>query len=296
MDELQSFFEQNDLSDITFLIPGGNHGDTLIYKGAEKLVAGLGINSISLDPPSKAGYDRRLKSFGNRLLSRMNMTPFDELEVDTDTVFIHGGGNFNDMGGRGISIHYVEYLNNKLNDSTIIVGPQSYWFGSLDLSSVIDISSNDIHLFCREEYSYNILQNYNLPSNVEIYLSKDTALYLEENDLRPYQKSQEKVGTLLAFRDDRESVIRPKQKEELEEKGENVMKADLSNHQKYNFTDFISIANNANQIYTDRLHMSILGAILGKNVTLYPNRYFKNRAVYRFSLKQYGNISFQDII
>ncbi len=42
-------------------------------------------------------------------------------------------------------------------------------------------------------------------------------------------------------------------------------------------------------VYTDRLHVGILGCLLGKEVHLYPGSYFKNQAVYRSSLKPYFN-------
>jgi len=38
-------------------------------------------------------------------------------------------------------------------------------------------------------------------------------------------------------------------------------------------------------INTNRLHVCIAGTILGKEVNFYPNSYYKNRAVYEFSMK-----------
>ncbi|MEX0676732.1 MAG: hypothetical protein WD063_06625 [Pirellulales bacterium] len=46
-------------------------------------------------------------------------------------------------------------------------------------------------------------------------------------------------------------------------------------------------------IHTDRLHVAITGCLLAKKVFLYPNSYFKNRAVYLSSIKdQFDNIEF----
>jgi exopolysaccharide biosynthesis predicted pyruvyltransferase EpsI len=47
-------------------------------------------------------------------------------------------------------------------------------------------------------------------------------------------------------------------------------------------------------IRTDRLHLAIGAAILGKEVELYGNSYYKNRAVYDFSLKSLPNVRFVD--
>lgn len=39
------------------------------------------------------------------------------------------------------------------------------------------------------------------------------------------------------------------------------------------------------KIITNRLHIGIIGALLGKVTDLYPNSYYKNEAVYKFSIK-----------
>lgn len=39
------------------------------------------------------------------------------------------------------------------------------------------------------------------------------------------------------------------------------------------------------EVRTNRLHVAIAGALLGKRVKLYPNSYFKNSAIYSFSIK-----------
>lgn len=39
------------------------------------------------------------------------------------------------------------------------------------------------------------------------------------------------------------------------------------------------------EVRTNRLHLAIGAAVLGKRVTLYPGSYFKNRAVWEFSLR-----------
>lgn len=39
------------------------------------------------------------------------------------------------------------------------------------------------------------------------------------------------------------------------------------------------------QIVTNRLHIGILAGLLHKEVDFYPNNYFKNKAVYEFSMR-----------
>jgi len=44
-------------------------------------------------------------------------------------------------------------------------------------------------------------------------------------------------------------------------------------------------------VITNRLHIGILGGLLGKQIEFYPNSYFKNRAVYEFSMHdQFPNV------
>jgi SAM-dependent methyltransferase len=45
-------------------------------------------------------------------------------------------------------------------------------------------------------------------------------------------------------------------------------------------------------IRTDRLHVAVAGVLLGKKVEIYPNSYFKNRAMYDFSFKRYPGARF----
>lgn len=55
---------------------------------------------------------------------------------------------------------------------------------------------------------------------------------------------------------------------------------------------FLQAIASFDAIRTDRLHVAIAGTLLGKQVTLYPNSYYKNRAVYAFSLRKFSNVRF----
>ena len=50
------------------------------------------------------------------------------------------------------------------------------------------------------------------------------------------------------------------------------------------------------QVNTDRLHIAIAATLLGKKVKLFPNSYYKNRAVFEYSLKRFSNVSFVEDI
>ncbi len=48
---------------------------------------------------------------------------------------------------------------------------------------------------------------------------------------------------------------------------------------------FLSEINAFEEVYTDRLHIGIAAALLGKRVKLYANNYYKIRAIYEYSIK-----------
>lgn len=49
----------------------------------------------------------------------------------------------------------------------------------------------------------------------------------------------------------------------------------------------------ASEIHTNRLHIAILGTILGKSVSMFDNSYGKNRAVYEYSMRNaFSNVDF----
>lgn len=72
---------------------------------------------------------------------------------------------------------------------------------------------------------------------------------------------------------------------------------DISNKGKHD-TDVSGLFEHLNRyatIYTDRLHVAIAGCLLGKTVHLYPNAYFKIRAIYLSSMKDhFQNLVFHD--
>lgn len=54
------------------------------------------------------------------------------------------------------------------------------------------------------------------------------------------------------------------------------------------FDEWVQYHARTEKVITNRLHSAILGAILGKRVTLLPNSYHKNRSVHSYSLEERG--------
>ena len=299
--------------------PGGNNGDVLIYKGMEKKLKQLGIKYVVLR------YQERFKIpllqrlyFGvckrilvglsavnkSNIYWNMAIRKLDEwtherllkaykISVDPDHVFlVHGGGNINDFYHFGIRL-----LKNILqfnSQNVVIVGPQTYWFFETPFRKLFSKSGQEIFLFCRERPSYRLLDSLNLPGNVRVLLCHDTALYLSKQDFG-LRKGHH---TLVCLRTDQASAIYQgsKRVQEILESTAfgrsegKVVFEDLSLN--VDFEDFVGLIETAHRVYTDRLHVAILAAILGKETTLYSNLYFKNKAVYEYSLSNFSNVKF----
>ena len=58
---------------------------------------------------------------------------------------------------------------------------------------------------------------------------------------------------------------------------------------------FLATLRRVNSVSTDRLHVCIAAALLGKEVSFHANKYFKNRAVYETSLAgHFPNVRWAD--
>jgi len=187
-----------------------------------------------------------------------------KVQVDPDYVFlVHGGSNINDYYHFGIRLLKNILQFNRQN--VVIVGPQTYWFFETPFRRILTQAKQSIFLFCRERVSYQFLTSLNLPKNVRVLLCHDSALYLSKQDFR----LRKGYHTLVCLRTDRASAILQKSKkvkEILESaatfgriKGKVVFE-DLSLN--VDFRNFVSLIETARSVFTDRLHVAILAAIL----------------------------------
>jgi exopolysaccharide biosynthesis predicted pyruvyltransferase EpsI len=294
---------------------GGNHGDTLIYLGIKKVLIDNGIqyrvfryNEINdsitrIASVAKASVNRITKSFGvsndgSDLISRRMRDLRDYYIVnrsnlslsENNVILVQGGGDMNDIYSYS-AICLLKTILNHLPYATLIIAPQSYYFKNIDFSSIFRRAQGKVHLFCRERYSYAFLHTLRFKSNVRIHLSKDGAFYLLERIVSNPTLSD---YDLVAFREDNESIIggniRNMLKEALRTK---VLQADISEKAK-DLQDFISIIARARTVFTDRLHVGIVAALMKKIVFLFPTGYWKTKGVYEYSLKSFRNVVFVD--
>lgn len=278
--------------------PAGNHGDTLLHAGFRKRARELGVPYVDFGDspfgnvidvigganPTDPSY-RNPKSIAQSAVAAM-LWARHRTFPDFDSIYVHGGGNFNEIWGNGIGCFRTAA---RLFDCDIVVGPQSFLFEETDPADVFRGVDNDVRLFCRERYSYEIMESaVGDLDGVEVDLSPDTALYFEKEDLIAGDGTEE--YTLVAFREDKES-LGPHELDLPED--EPVVREDISDSRD-SLAGFVEAVARAERVYTDRLHVGILAAVLEKPVTLYANVYHKNVGVYEYSLSKYDGVEFVD--
>ncbi|WP_336358124.1 polysaccharide pyruvyl transferase family protein [Haloarcula sp. CGMCC 1.6347] len=299
--KLDEALEEHAEDKLELIEPGGNHGDTLIYMGAKKRLDSFNIEYSSMN------YIQELRNSwpakGRRAIdiitNKLDQNPIKITSLDDpDVIYIHGGGNFSDLWG--ISLDLFRNIVNTYPNTHLIVGPQTYWFSDTDFDDICDNLDQKIDLFCRESYSYSLLNNFDLPNNINIYKSSDTAFYLTRDDLLEYHKKTveefDSEYTLLAFRGDREGIIPESMKEHIASNSDNVVFCDVSDKSENTFREFITLVENAEKVYTDRLHVGILSTLLEQDVELFENIYYKNRGVYKYSLSDIETTNFNEAV
>lgn len=268
--------------------PGGNYGDYLIYRGFDKLIQGTPVERIPFtdgderfDAPPDLPSGNIIKYFD--WLTTHSDYIRNRLVNNVSAIYIHGGGNFNDLWLEGVNCYKAaaQYFS-----CPIIVGPQSCLFKNTEPRSIFESVNNETHFFCREEYSHEIIENATADlDHVSTYLSQDTALYLDSSDL-PFDELSEEYS-LVAMRADKESS-KPSIEYDIEKP---AVVQDISTTAN-GLDDWVNIAAKAKTVYTDRLHVAILATILNKPLYWYEASYHKSRGVYEYSLSKKDNLEF----
>lgn len=247
--------------------PGGNSGDLLIYKGLELYLETNGYQIV--DAPS-----------------------------DATRILIQGGGNFDDVWGCGLEL-FVR-LAHESPETEIIVAPNTFRFARTDFAAVVRSLKQRVHLFAREPHSYARLRALEFPNTVSVYHADDTAFLLEGTEfLTDLRARCTEEYVLRAFRTDVESVHYPfpptwHTNTFLDALGTRYVRCrtprDSRDISLEDFDIFLDAIVSASEVHTDRLHVGILGALLGKRVFLSKTRFEKVDGVYQESLHRYPNV------
>ncbi|MFW6075873.1 MAG: polysaccharide pyruvyl transferase family protein, partial [Chloroflexota bacterium] len=189
----------------------------------------------------------------------------------------------------------------------------------------------NVHIVCRDRRSYEHVTKHAADASVQ--LLHDVALYLDIDRLMAttpaagflpagtmrrrirlfdrylvLQKLQlrwdaiafrDYAGTgrtLRCFRNDKESAGHPHPTPNLDIskvlKRSGLLTPDVAARVARRF---LHIIGRADKVWTDRLHVAIAGGMLGIPTVFFPGNYFKNRAVFEFSLQQrFPNVDWRE--
>jgi exopolysaccharide biosynthesis predicted pyruvyltransferase EpsI/GR25 family glycosyltransferase involved in LPS biosynthesis len=251
--DIRVFLRNYQQEDIIYIANPGNAGDSLIAFGTIQLFNELGL---------RWAFGRATDIYHDKVL------------------FYAGGGNLVGM----YDDCKIFLQNNKGNNNRIVVLPHTI----KDEDTLIKSLDSNVILFCRERTSFHYVQRLARHKH-NVYLSKDMAFYIQ--DIDKYKMKQNNTQTIChAFRMDCEQT-------DISIPDDNI---DLSHH--LNMPDnthtniepvsmrLLEHLSNFDVVRTNRLHICIAGHLLGKTVHFYPNSYYKNQAVYEYSLRDDANV------
>ena len=312
MDAFEKLLHRHRTSRFLVLDPEGGFGDQLILLGLEKKLQEMKIhyrllkirkspltnkalaaalNSLpGLQRIIRASRPDIMESHLRQLIGLLGKNSVPIPNLTEEVILLRGGAYLNDIWkGYGV-LQLVSKVVQDKPGATVIISPQSFYFEKPQFPKAFTEIEQELHIFCRETESYKLLTSLRHPENVRVHLSADTAFYLSIGDFP--EPSGRGNYVLIAPRLDRESVvkwrvgnIREWSRKPLVSKDVNLLP---------NFRSFVEIVANSSTVYTDRLHVSILAAILNKETYLLPNSYHKNQSTYGFSLKRFKNVRFID--
>jgi len=259
----------------------GNAGDSLIAHGTYQLFRELGINF-------------------------QNVAPSDDLT--NQTLVIGGGGNF-------VSLYWnvANFLGSWHQRARRVVILPHTVSGHEELIAQL---GQNVEIICRERKSYDHVRGVN-PS-LSTFLADDMALSIDVQKTREDAKNKLRGGetnrrffyrnlkrstktTYQRLRDPKNGissggVLYAMRSDPSERTSDTYPKAnfDVSQHFSADAMDEMASLDAAyamfgfldryEKLITNRLHVCIAGILLNKQVEFFPNSYWKNQAVYEFSI------------
>jgi len=243
------------------------------------------INEKVIYIPNTGNAGDTIIAYGTiRIFSEINLSwtiGDTNIAYEGENIILGGGGNFVSLYS-----HIRNMLLKYKDKNKILLLPHTI----INETETIAKLGDNVTLICREEKSFRYVRGVsNYPEN--IYLSKDMAFYISDFI------SKEGTGYLNAFRTDSEKtkIAIPSDNVDLSItmiKPGNTSNVSVIAEVTANFFNYLSRYEVVN---TNRLHVCIAAALLNKTVNFYPNGYYKNKAVYDYSLKQFPNVTYHDI-
>ena len=227
----------------------------------------------------------------------------DSDDLTGKTVIFGGGGSFID-GYSGCS-SFVKKWHSKAKE--LIILPHSI-NGHTEL--IKDLGDN-VTIFCREQKSFDYVSGLN--PNVRLYKDHDIVInyfkyFIPETEYSSYTNKlfqsilKKKILSLKLSTIRTLNIMRTDaEKTDIQIHADNI---DLSNFINYDplmtdektvkktTVDIITFISKFKTVHTNRLHMAIVSAIIGKKVYFYNNSYYKNSEIYKYSLSKLSNVTF----
>ena len=235
---------------VTALFNRGNRGDGLIHLGGIRLFAKLGLQV--------------------REVREVELRQKPNLQGDVLLVFANGAFC---SATHSLLAGIQEVM---AGFQRTIFLPGTYEMKCKPVSKFLRELDDRHTLFCRERVSFDSLLAAGLRAHV--HLAHDLAFLV---DLGAWSNRRHD-GTAGLYRKDKEMVIRARLKFRNE--------CDASAGNDQDVEGLLSYVSRFSSIHTDRTHGAISAAMMRRNVTLYGNSYFKNRAIFEHSLRHYENV------
>lgn len=239
----------------------------------------------------------------------LNFKPilFDEVfkVKPDDIVMIAGGGAL--VPEWGATTDFLAQLNKK--QIKVVILPHSI----REIDDVISNLAEDSIIFCREKFSYEYCLNNSNASKV--FLEDDIAFFCDISEIRSSNNEMQVFSSkniirkfiflyhnliskfkrkIYATRVDKEKSATVDVPRVLFNDLSIVASFGSSNYDQslYSARKFLELIDLYDEVYTDRLHVSIGAALLNKKVKIYNNGYYKCKGVYEKSMRKMEHVSF----
>ncbi len=258
-----------ELGPFTFVLNSGNMGDILIAAG-----------SLSFFEKHNLPY-----------------TLYKEGDPNPKTIVFNGSGVWHTSYANG----HKNILALFKNAERIVILPSSF----NECPQLINALDERFTVFCRERQSYDYLMNAHTKATV--LLDHDMALHLTPNILTASTQNSSFIkrmvrnlardfhvpenGVAHLFRRDCEQIHTFPTHIDLSKYG-HIYRSSMKDEIITGTQLMLAAVDKLNAIVTDRLHVGIAGALMGKDVYFMDNSYKKISNVWAHSLQQYPNVHF----
>lgn len=189
-------------------------------------------------------------------------------------LLVYGCGAFSERFHHMVTYtrHYFDHF------ERIIILPASFQTSCPKVGEFLSTLPDKVEIFCREKYSYDLVQDC-IRRKDTVYLDMDLAFYVD------YSRWQRKGGGIAkSFRTDEEAPLA-----QLDE--DNI---DLSQGDETMGEALLKDISAFYEIHTNRAHVAIAAALMGKQTHLYPSTYHKQKGIYEYSLAHLKNVRWYD--